>query len=70
MQAKLRSTGPEFMRPSDVERFVNAHRDGKLVKPEESGHVIAALVVGAPKSLSGQFVSWDSPELKAFRRGG
>jgi len=45
-----------------------AHADGTLVRPEDSGYVIAALAVRASKDLSGKFVSWDGEECKAFRR--
>jgi hypothetical protein len=48
--------------------FVQTHTDGKLVKPEDCGHVIAALSLQAPKELSGLFLSWDSDECKPFRR--
>lgn len=68
MQALLREKGPGVLRPSDMERFVSAYQNEELIKPEVSGYVIAALVTGAPASLSGQFVSWNSPELKDFRR--
>lgn len=56
------------MTEADNNKFLKAHADGKLVKPEDAGHVIAALVVRAPKKLSGQFVSWDSAECGDFRR--
>lgn len=68
MQALLREKGPENMPPKEMQRFVQAHTEGKLVKPEDAGHVIAALSLQAPKSLSGQFVSWDGEECKDFRR--
>lgn len=47
--------------------FTQAYKDGKLVKPEDAGHVIAALALQAPKELSGQFVSWNSEECSPFR---
>jgi len=68
MQALLRSLAPEHMRGEDLQRFTAAHEGGKLVKPEDSGHVIASLSLNAPKSLSGQFVPWDGPECEEFRR--
>jgi hypothetical protein len=66
MQETIRSSGA----PLGVElhmKFVQAHAQGKLVTPEDAGHVIAALALKAPKSLSGRFVSWDSEECKDFR---
>lgn len=67
MQALLRSAGAEHMREADHSKFVQAYVDGKLVKPEDSGHVIAAMSISATKELSGQFVSWDAEECKSFR---
>ncbi|KAF9057634.1 hypothetical protein BJ165DRAFT_1520998 [Panaeolus papilionaceus] len=68
MQATLRAIGSQHMNPDQHSMFVKTFNDGKLVKPEDCGHVIAALSLGAPKSLSGHFVSWDSDECKEFRR--
>lgn len=68
MQATLRATGQQYMNKNHHSMFVQTHSDGKLVEPEDCGHVIAALSVEAPKSLSGQFVSWDSEECKPFRK--
>ncbi|KJA30205.1 hypothetical protein HYPSUDRAFT_126617 [Hypholoma sublateritium FD-334 SS-4] len=68
MQATLRVTGQQHMNENHHSMFVQTHRDGKLVKPEDCGHVIAALSVEAPKSFTGQFVSWDSEECKPFRK--
>lgn len=56
------------MKDADYHGFVKAHADGKLVRPEDAGHVIAALSVRAQKSLSGQFVSWDSADCEDYRR--
>lgn len=35
MQATLRATGAEHMNKQDMERFLTAHKEGKLLKPEE-----------------------------------
>jgi hypothetical protein len=68
MQAQLRKDGPDTMTSKDVKRFVDAHEDGSLVKPEDCGYVIAALAVRAQKSLSGQFVSWNEDQCAGYRR--
>ena len=68
MQAVLRKNEGSVMQDKDHQIFVKAHAEGSLVKPEDSGHVIAALALRAPKELSGGFVSWDSEECKPFRR--
>jgi len=40
----------------------------KPVKPNDCGHVIAALAVSTTKELSGEFVSWDEEDLASYRR--
>lgn len=68
MQDTMRASGAEHMRKEDLERFVQAHTEGTLVKPEDSGYVIAALSLKAPESLSGQFINWNGDECRTFRR--
>ncbi len=67
MQARLRAEGELLMPKPLYEVFTHAYAENKLVKPEDCGHVIAALVLQAPKNFSGQFVSWDSEDCKPFR---
>lgn len=67
MQTALRAQGAEHMYEHDFQHFVNTYRQGKLVKPIESGHVIAALAVNATHDLTGEFISWDADKLKAYR---
>jgi hypothetical protein len=55
------------MTQMDHNKFMRIHADGKLIQPEQTGHLLAALSLGAPKSLSGKFVSWESDECKEFR---
>lgn len=68
MQSIFRQFGGAFMDKTDHEDFIRDHREGKLVKPEDCGHVIAALSLQAPRALNGQFVSWDKEECAPFRR--
>lgn len=58
---------PSQMDPSQRQKFEELFSSGRLVKPEDCGHVIAALALKAPKSLSGSFVTWDAPELAEYR---
>ena len=67
MQTSLRATGGTHMTEHGHKFFTQAHADGLLVKPSDCGHVIAALSVRAPKSLTGQFISWDSKECEPYR---
>lgn len=67
MQAQIRQLqGTDRMHPDDINMFMQAYDGGKLVDPMDSGHVLAALAVNAPKELSGKFVSWDSEECREF----
>lgn len=68
MQELLRSKGPSAMTEENIQKFINAHKEGKLVKPEDVGHVIGALSLKAPNSLSGKFVNWDGDECNEFRK--
>jgi len=56
------------MTPGQHADFIGFHTNKKLLHPDEPGHVIAALAVGGPSSLSGQFLSWDDEGLKAYRK--
>ena len=67
MQAYLRANGQANMSEQGYKFFKQAHNDGLLVKPDDCGHVIAALSVQGPKSLTGQFVSWDSKDCEPYR---
>jgi hypothetical protein len=49
-------------------KFVDLHRQGKLVNPQDCGHVIASLSINGSKDLSGKFVSWDDDILAEHRR--
>ncbi|KAH8081805.1 short-chain dehydrogenase [Filobasidium floriforme] len=70
MQTKLRALGEKGMNPEELERFTTAHKEGKLLKPEDPGFVIAALAVKGHevKELSGQFLSWNEASLSAYQR--
>lgn len=57
MQRELREDHSTTLEPHMHSKFVTVHKDGKLLKPEQPGHVMAKLVLDAPKSLSGRFLS-------------
>jgi len=67
MQTTLRGAG-HVLTAHYHNVFVQAHENGTLVKPEQSGHVIAALVLRAAKSLHGKYVSWDEDECAEYRK--
>ncbi|PGH23023.1 hypothetical protein AJ80_02938 [Polytolypa hystricis UAMH7299] len=67
MQDELRANHMDVLGPEHGARFANAHKEGKLLRPELPGHVIAKLVLDAPHELSGKFLTWNVPELAAFQ---
>lgn len=58
MQRELREDHVSTMDAEMHSKFTNVHKEGKLLKPEQPGHVMAKLVLDAPKDLSGQFLSY------------
>ncbi|KAF9954954.1 hypothetical protein BGZ72_004148 [Mortierella alpina] len=68
MQAVIREKGKHGMVPEQHARFVELKTSNTLLHPDQPGHVIASLAVKAPKSISGQFFSWDDESLQAHRK--
>jgi NAD(P)-dependent dehydrogenase (short-subunit alcohol dehydrogenase family) len=66
MQAEIRSTGREAMPPEAYARFVRSFEEGELLPPEKPGRALAMLVLWAPQTLSGEYVSWDDPRVEAL----
>jgi NAD(P)-dependent dehydrogenase (short-subunit alcohol dehydrogenase family) len=57
MQKELREQGTA-MAPKDYETFKSDFEHGRLVKPEQSGGVIAKLSVNATPELSGKYFKY------------
>lgn len=68
MQGLLRSAGKPHMKLDDYQKYATEHENGKLIKPEDPGYVIAALAIRASSTLSGQFVIWDGEECTDYRK--
>ncbi|PVU85479.1 hypothetical protein BB559_006989 [Furculomyces boomerangus] len=66
LQTQIRSVG-HLMKPEDHQRFVSFKENGVLLHPNTPGSIIANLCKRLDHSLSGQFLSWDSAELAAYR---
>ncbi|KAJ2959090.1 hypothetical protein NQZ79_g5387 [Umbelopsis isabellina] len=67
MQGLIRQQGKAAM--GDFHnKFLDLHKEGKLVNPEDCGHVIASLSLNADKGLSGKFISWDDEIVAQHRR--
>lgn len=67
MQGALREFGGLHMANDFHQSLVREKREGRLLKPEQPGYVIAALSLHAPESLSGEFVNWDDERCREFR---
>lgn len=67
MQVDIREKHNTVMDGIDASKFAELKRTGGLLKPEQPGHVMAKLVLGAPKDLSGKFLNWNAEELKSFQ---
>lgn len=67
MQQDIREKHSTSMDEKDAARFAELKKTGGLLKPEQPGHVMAKLVLEAPKELSGKFLTWNAEELKAFQ---
>lgn len=69
MQREIRELHNTTMSEKDAAKFASLKKDGGLLTPEQPGHVIAKLAVGADKALSGKFLTWNDETLKAFQDG-
>jgi NAD(P)-dependent dehydrogenase (short-subunit alcohol dehydrogenase family) len=56
MQKAIRDEHSGKMDVKDSTKFRDLYSSGKLLKPEQPGHVIARLVLDAPRDLSGKFL--------------
>ncbi|KAA8899034.1 hypothetical protein FN846DRAFT_990920 [Sphaerosporella brunnea] len=66
MQTDIRSVHKEAMGEGN-ERFQELYKEGKLLKPEQPGNVVAKLALRAEKDLSGQFLSWNANQLADYQ---
>ena len=56
MQRELREIHHTTMDKKDVAKFASFKSDGKLLRPDQPGHVMAKLVLDAPNALNGKFL--------------
>ena len=68
MQKEIREVHHKTLAPSDAERYITLHKEGKLLRPEQPGSLMARLALDPPKQLSGKYFRWDVPELANFRK--
>ncbi|KAL2863968.1 SDR family oxidoreductase [Aspergillus lucknowensis] len=67
MQRELREDHATTLEPQVHAKFTTVHKEGKLLKPEQPGHVMAKLVLDAPRELSGKFLTWNDKLLEAYQ---
>jgi NAD(P)-dependent dehydrogenase (short-subunit alcohol dehydrogenase family) len=61
MQQAIRVEHSGEMDQKDKEKFASLHAQGRLLKPEQPGHVMAKLALSVPRELGGKFlksVTW------------
>jgi NAD(P)-dependent dehydrogenase (short-subunit alcohol dehydrogenase family) len=57
MQRELREDHATSLDAEMHAKFTGVHKDGKLLRVEQPGHVMGKLVLDAPVGLSGKFLS-------------
>lgn len=62
MQSSMAELHHSKMEQEDAERFKKMKADGKMLRPEQPGNVMAELAVRGDKSLSGKFLRYCSHE--------
>ncbi|KAF7185751.1 Benzil reductase ((S)-benzoin forming) IRC24 [Pseudocercospora fuligena] len=67
MQRDIREKHRGSMDAKDAAKFAELKETGGLLRPEQPGHVMAKLVLDAPKELSGKFLTWNAEELRKFQ---
>ena len=56
MQRQLREVHSAVMAAKDNDKFLGLHQAGKLLCPDQPGHVMARMVLDPPRELSGKYV--------------
>ena len=59
MQGVVREQGKAAMAPDQHVRFMEVHRENKLLPAEVPANAIAKLALGCPRKLSGTYISWE-----------
>ncbi|KAK6820710.1 short-chain dehydrogenase [Apiospora arundinis] len=67
MQQQIRELGGSSMEPNQHAGFIDEHTQGRLLRPEQPGAVIAKLVDTATKDLSGKHFRWNAAEMSPFQ---
>ncbi|KZP00063.1 NAD(P)-binding protein [Calocera viscosa TUFC12733] len=68
MQKNFLIAAPSHLNPAEAKFVAEVHSSGKLVKPEDSGYVLASLAVKGSPELSGQFFFFNGPEAEPYTK--
>ena len=58
MQNTIRDEHASTMDKVDIERFNTMRKEGKMLRPDQPGNVMARLVLSQPTGLSGEFLKY------------
>jgi NAD(P)-dependent dehydrogenase (short-subunit alcohol dehydrogenase family) len=56
IQRELRETHLPSMDEEDAKKFTSLHEEGRLLRPEQPGNVMARLVLDGPRAQSGNML--------------
>lgn len=68
MQKAIREEHFGKMDQKDVKKFGGLYERGELLKPEQPGHVMAKMVLDAPRELGGRFLRFVTHTDETFQR--
>lgn len=64
MQRDMRENHASGMDEKDSAKFFALHKEGKLLRPEQPGHVMAKLVLEGSEDLSGEFLRYENAPFR------
>lgn len=68
MQAQIRDAGAANMLPDQHAHFVRLYESGDMMPPERPAQAIVALALYAPRSVDGEYLSWDDDVAQSLLR--
>ncbi len=68
MQTQIRRDGAAGMSHAEYQKFIQYHEGGMLNPPEQPGRVLAVLALFAPRTWSGEFISWEDDRIQELIR--
>lgn len=69
MQTVLATEHFQAMDKKDAQKFQSMRAEGRMLRPEQPGNVIARLALHAQQHLSGKFIDWNADELSMYQDG-